>query len=136
MVILSTWGYDMEKSLDMTEEEFVLVRSAIMLPLVLGALEHDNKKLKDADLKVPMVYVANNRQLQEYILKDIAQVKKELRNRGIKIFDQGKTPTGYQAKYICRGYRHESSWLSSFIKSIVVVRLSEMMGFPIELIRE
>lgn len=119
-----------------TEEESAFVKSAIMFPIILSTLESDINKLKDSKLKMSQVYVAQLKMLQGYVLEDMKVVKRELCLRGIKILEEGKTPTGYKYSYLCRGYKHESAFLSYAIKSMVTVRLCEMMRVPILSLRE
>jgi hypothetical protein len=115
-----------------TEEELQMVKLAIMLPIVMDTLEYDLNKFKAAGLKVPTVHVANLKVLQGYVMQDIKIVKRELIQRGIKIFEEGKVPDGYKAKYLCRGYSHELTLGSNIIKSLVIIKLSELMEIPID----
>jgi hypothetical protein len=119
-----------------SEEELKLIKSAIMFPIILDVLELDIKLLKDSKLKMQQVYAAQLRMLQGFILEDMKTVKREMGKRGIKILVEGKTPTGYKATYICRGYESELSFLSSWIKSMVTVRMCEMMNVPINSLKE
>jgi hypothetical protein len=115
-----------------SDEELSMVKSAVMFPIILDTLEYDIAKMKVSGLKMQAIHVAHLKMLQNNVIEDIKIVKKELRNRGIKIYEEGKTATGYQAKYICRGYKNEMSWLSSHIRSIVIIRLAEMLEIPIQ----
>jgi hypothetical protein len=115
-----------------TEEELQLVKLAIMLPIVMDTLEYDLNKFKAAGLKLPTVHTANLKKQQNYIMQDMKVVKRELIQRGIKIFEEGKVPDGYKAKYLCRGYRHELVISSNIIKSLVIIKLSELMEIPID----
>jgi hypothetical protein len=115
-----------------TEEELNMVKLAVMLPIIMSTLEHDITKMKEAGLKTPTVYVANLKRMQGYVMDDIKTVKRDMRNRGIKISEEGKTTNGYKAKYLCRGYNHELIIGQNILKSLVVIRLAEMMEIPIE----
>jgi hypothetical protein len=114
-----------------TEEELAFVKSAMMFPIILDVLELDIKLLMDSKLKMQQVYAAQLSMLQGFVLADMKTIKREMSKRGIKIIEEGKVPTGYKATYMCRGYRGELSFLSSWIKSMATVRICEMMNVPI-----
>lgn len=119
-----------------TEEELDYIKSAIMFPIILDVLEYDIKQIKDSKQKMQHVYAAQLRMLQQYVLEDIKVVKRAMIKRGIKIIEEGKTATGYKATYMCRGYRGDVAYLSSWIKSMVTVRICEMMNVPTSMLQQ
>jgi hypothetical protein len=121
----------MNKPQQITEEELSMVRSAIMLPIVLNTLERDIKLILTANLKVPEVYIAHLKRLQGYVLEDIKVIKAEMRKRGFKILEEGKAKNGYKASYLCRSYKHEMVVGSNIIRSIVSVRIADMIGIKL-----
>jgi hypothetical protein len=114
-----------------SEEELVLVKEFVLLPVILDVLERDMGKMKLADLKVPIIYIGNLKQTQDEVTRELYNIRQELRKRGIKVYDREQTANGIKASYVCRGYRHELSFLPSLIRTIVIEKLAQMMNVDI-----
>lgn len=115
-----------------TDEELTMVKIAILLPIIMDTLKRDIAIMKASGLKMVIIHVANLKMLMDYITSDIKDVKKSMREHGIKIIEEGKVPIGYKAVYLCRGYRRELELRSEHIKSLVIVKLAEYMEIPID----
>jgi hypothetical protein len=119
----------MSKPQEVSNDELVLVKDCIIYPVILDVLERDIQKIKLVDLKIPMVYLNNLKHIQHLVTRELTDINKELRNRGIKIYEQEKSVhKGISAKYLCRGYTHEISFLPSLIRSCVVIKVSVLLN--------
>jgi hypothetical protein len=56
----------------------------------------------------------------------------ELRKRGINIYEQEKSSAGMKARYLCRGYGHEVKFLSSMIKSCVMIKVCVLLNLDMK----
>jgi Cu2+-containing amine oxidase len=122
----------MNKPQEVTLKELVMVKDSIIYPVILDVLERDIGKMKLIDLKIRMIYINNLKHIQNLVTYELTEIKKELSKRGIKILEQKKSKEGITAKYICRGYNHQVSFLPDMIRTCVVVKVCVLLrlDFP------
>jgi hypothetical protein len=118
----------MNKPQIISEEELILVKEYVLLPVILDVLERDIGKMKIADLKVPIIYIGNLKQTQDAVTRELYIIRQELRKRGIKVYEREQTANGIKASYVCRGYRHELSFLPALIRTTVIEKLARLMN--------
>lgn len=102
-----------------TAEELQYVKQSIMLPIVLDVLERDIHMLDTVPLKMPAIYIQMLRGVQQLATIDLAKLRRELRIRGIKIYEQRRTTIGIEAAYLCRGYHHHFSMIWDVVRAEV-----------------
>lgn len=102
-----------------TEQEGQLVKQLALLPVVLDVLERDIAALQTVPLKMRGIYVQCLQYAQDQATLDLSHVRKQLRQRGIKVYEQRRTHLGIELQYVCRGYEHQFSILWSFVKAEV-----------------
>lgn len=124
------------KTMVITLEEHVLVKDFVLLPVVLDTLELDIKRMLAANLKMLPVYICNLRALQEAIIQELTEVKREFRQRGIKVFNLKISSSGLAAEYLCRGYQFTFSMLPPQIRSFVIVKLCGLMGLDVATLKK
>jgi hypothetical protein len=121
----------MNKPQEMMLDELVMVKNCIIYPVILNVLERDIGKMKLADFKIPMVYIGNLQNIQNIVTSELTDINRELRKRGIKIYEQETSSTGITAKYLCRGYKHDLKFLPSMIKSCVLVKVCVLLNLDL-----
>lgn len=114
-----------------TEAEAELVKRAILLPVLLDLLERDRQALADIPLKVPHIYRGFIGSLQGAAMDELAQVRKDMRKHGIKVFEERRTNFGLEARYLCRGYRYEFDMLWGLVKAEIFQLLGDYSGIDI-----
>lgn len=100
-----------------TEEDLQLVKEYILLPILLDVLERDIKTLGTVKLKMDVIYVKVLRSAQDLITSDVTMIRKKMRGRGIKVYEQQRTESCIEAHYLCRGYHHRFSMLWGLVKA-------------------
>jgi hypothetical protein len=126
----------MSKPQEVTNEELVLVKDCIIYPVILDVLERDIGKMKLMDLKIPLIYIGNLKHVQNLVTHELTDIKRELRGRGIKIYEQERSTNGMTAKYLCRGYHHQIAFLPSVIRSCVIIKVSVLLNLDLTSMRE
>lgn len=122
----------MSKPQEVTNKELVLVKDSIIYPVILDVLEYDIGKMKRMDFKIPMIYIGNLKHVQNLVTHELTDIKRELRRCGIKIYAQEQSAQkGISAKYLCRGYIHEISFLPSVIRSCVMIKVSVLLNLDL-----
>ncbi|WP_068616801.1 hypothetical protein [Paenibacillus tuaregi] len=102
-----------------TEEEADWVKEYVLLPLILDLMERDLRLISSdaSPFKLPELYTDVLRKLQARITRELAQIRQQMRQHGIKVYEQHRTRAGLEAKYLCRGYQYEFSMLWGFAKA-------------------
>lgn len=115
-----------------TEEELKLVKSYIIYPLVLDVLERDMKIMKETKMKMADIYALKFKSVMNAITKESYEIRQQLRKRGIKVYEQKKTETKYEAKYLMRGYHFDFSILFTLAKTEVQLMLCKYLEVDIK----
>ncbi|MDB5054422.1 MAG: hypothetical protein JWM44_2472 [Bacilli bacterium] len=121
----------MNKPQEVTKDELIMVKYRIIYPVILDVLERDIGKMKLIDLKIPTIYIGNLKHLQNLITQELTEIKREMHKRGIKIFNQERSTKGITAKYLCRGYSHEISFLPNIIRACVIIKVCMLLNLDI-----
>ncbi|MBG9564922.1 MULTISPECIES: hypothetical protein [Paenibacillaceae] len=111
-----------------TEGDLQLVKEYILLPILLDVLERDIKALGTVKLKMDVVYVRALRSAQDLITADVTLLRKKMRGRGIKVYEQQRTELCIEARYLCRGYQHRFSMLWGLVKAELNKYLSKYLN--------
>lgn len=114
-----------------TEEDLRLVKEYLLLPWLLDAVERDKKLMKAAGLKFNQVYLKQLDQAQDAISKDLHMIRKQMREQGLKVYEQERGDIALQAKYLCRGYHHKTSMLWTYVYAELKVRLAMYLDVDI-----
>lgn len=112
-------------------DESKLVKDFILLPLLLDVLENDRGILSAAALKMPVISNTIIDRLQKAALADLAQVRRNMRERGLKVYEDRKTRLGVEAEFLCRGYHHKLSMLWGLVESEIEQRSYTYLGLDI-----
>lgn len=110
-----------------TTDEPSLVKSYVLLPILLDVLERDIATLTIVGLKLPAVYVACLQSVQDEIMVELTKLRQQMRQRGIKVYEQKRTKQALEVHYLCRGYHHHFSMLWTVVKPEIERRLSSLM---------
>ncbi|PAD72386.1 hypothetical protein [Paenibacillus campinasensis] len=96
--------------------DHAVVKRYVMLPLILTAFERDKGIIEGSGaFKTPGPYVAMIEAAMRRVGADIRDVKRELRERGIKVHTIDKTDTRIESKFVCRGYTGKFSLLDAYM---------------------
>ncbi|MEF3302317.1 hypothetical protein [Paenibacillus sp. GYB003] len=120
-----------------TEQEVRLITNYIVLPYVLNVFERDKNKIeKEQVFKTFTPYVAMLDLVIGKIMKDLSDVRKELRKRGIKVYDGERTSSDVTYEYLCRGYMNKMTLLWGTLRADVEIMMNHYLGvYETELIK-
>jgi hypothetical protein len=110
-----------------TTDEPGLVKSYVLLPILLDVLERDIATLTMVGLKLPAVYVACLQSAQDEIIVELTKLRQQMRQKGIKVYEQERTKQALEVRYLCRGYHHHFSMLWTVVKPEIERKLSSFM---------
>jgi hypothetical protein len=76
-----------------------------------------------SELKFKKIHVEHLQSVLDKVIKDLGNVKKELRKRNIKIYDEERDDKGMGYKYNSRGYHGTSNMLWPTVKAYTEEKL-------------
>ncbi|MFD0680512.1 MULTISPECIES: hypothetical protein [unclassified Paenibacillus] len=89
-----------------TPGELLLVKMELILSIMLDVLQSDIQKIKQANLKLNVLYALSLSNAHESVHSELMELRVELKKRDIKILEEIRAKDGVQAQFICRGYDH------------------------------
>jgi hypothetical protein len=122
----------MKKPPLLTKEELKMVKEAILFPVMLDVIQNDIEKIKKVNLKLDLLLIISFQNIQDQIFNDNRALKYQLKERGIKIYEQRRTSLGIEAEYKCRGYQHHLSLLWSVISADILKKAGHYMNITLE----
>jgi len=96
-----------------TSDDLKLVKRYVLSEKLVDALDHDINTITSSSLKQSKVLIAYLQAVQDHILVDITKLKSSMRSSGIKVYEQSETNQSLKVLYVCRGYHHEMTILST-----------------------
>ncbi|WP_232242849.1 hypothetical protein [Paenibacillus sp. GSMTC-2017] len=99
------------------EEELELVKRYVLLGIVMRILDHDIRVIGTSGIKLPRFYESLLRSIQDRVLLDSADTRRQFRMLGIKVYEEKQEADGMHTKYVCRGYHHQFFMLWGFVKA-------------------
>jgi hypothetical protein len=116
----------------LTKDELEMVKEAVLFPVMLDVIQNDIEKVRKINLKLDLLLVTSLENIQDQIFKDSRELKRQLKERGVKIYEERHTSLGIEAEYKCRGYQHHLSLLWSLVRSAILRKASSYMSINLE----
>ena len=70
------------------DEDHNLIKGMVVRTLLLDVLERDIQTLDSLLLKMPEVYILSLTRIQNQVLKEMQELRKQMRTRGVKIVQE------------------------------------------------
>ncbi|QMV42863.1 hypothetical protein [Cohnella cholangitidis] len=112
----------------LNREELRMVKESILIPIMLDYLESDIHTAQSAGFKLDMILIHGLKKVQDDIINEHYSIKKQLRERGIKVLPEERTKLGVEADYLCRGYQHHMTLLWGTVRTETLKKASEYTG--------
>jgi hypothetical protein len=113
-----------------TEIDMRLVKESILFPLLMDILEKDIQTLSNVKLRAGKHYISSLRRVQDRIHADLALLRTEMYQRGLKVYEQQRKDYGIEAKYLCRGYHQDFRMLMGFVNAELSRYMSHYLNSP------
>lgn len=112
----------------LNKEELRMVKEAILIPVMLDYIQRDIHTAHSAGFKLDLILIRGLQKVQDEIINEHYLLKKELRERGIKVLPEKQTRTGIEADYLCRGYQHHITLLWGTVRTEALKKASRYTG--------
>lgn len=118
-------------SLSLNDEDLKLVKEFLLYQLLIEVLDRDLQVLKPVNLKMKDVYIKALRKQRNDATKQLSEIRKQMRKRGLKVYQEHRDQTMIQVNFLCRGYHHDFSMLWPLVKAELQIKLGEMFGIDL-----
>ncbi|MBJ6363322.1 hypothetical protein ACFOQM_19055 [Paenibacillus sp. GCM10012307] len=108
-----------------TREELELIRDAVLLPMMLSVVDKNYREMEASTSSLKRLYMVATNVLLNRIHRDLARVKRELRNRSIKVFEDERVDSALHYHFVCRGYENQFAMLRDVIRTEMSVRMTK-----------
>ncbi|MEC0371909.1 hypothetical protein P9847_09290 [Paenibacillus chibensis] len=113
------------------EEDTLLVKTYVLHVILLDVLERDIRTMGTLDLKLPDVYIRGLSEVQHKAIGRLTSIRKDMRTRGIRVYEENRSGKGIEALYLCRGYQRRFFMLWSYVKAETAIELSGYLGISL-----
>ncbi|QWU14289.1 hypothetical protein SAMN04487895_101588 [Paenibacillus sophorae] len=117
------------------EEELTLIKKYLIYPYLLDAFQDNIQKTNNSHLRFGELFVLQLESLTDKISQELFEIRKELRYRGIKVFEPVRNKKEITADYLCRGYKGRITMLMTRVKAELEIKIAEFMSVDIEKIK-
>ncbi|XEC96993.1 hypothetical protein AB6A23_10900 [Paenibacillus tarimensis] len=107
-----------------TKGELELIRDAVLLPMMLSVVDKNGREIEASSFSLKRLYMTATGVLMNRIHADLARVKKELKQRNIKVFEDERIDSGVYYHFICRGYEDKFVMLRDVVRAEMSVRIA------------
>lgn len=110
--------------LGITEEDKDIAFESIILDILITALEKDITAIEKSNLKLKNGHLSILKKVHKLVSDDLIQIKKTLRQKGIKLLDKRKVNADFwQYPYLVRGYEGEFRFFSYALRNYTEKKL-------------
>lgn len=106
-----------------TYEDSHLVYELMLLPIVLTVLNRDLHAIEKSTIRMKGIYTDLLSHAMDTVHSDMMRVKKELKKKGIKVYEEFRNDLGITCKFVCRGWHSEAMLIWSLVKMEVETRI-------------
>lgn len=112
------------------KEELELIRDYVLLPMMLTIVEKNCKDIELSFYSMKTLFMKASYVLMNLIHADMVAVRKELKSRNIKVFQDEIESEGAAIHYrfICRGYEDRFSMIRDAARAEISIRISKYIS--------
>lgn len=103
----------------------------LILPFLLDVFQDNLKVTKESPLRFGSLFVCQLETLIDKVSDEHFLIRKELRKRGIKVFDIERNKIELKAEYLCRGYTGKMVLLMNLIKAELSLKIAHYLNINI-----
>ncbi|GGG12796.1 hypothetical protein [Paenibacillus abyssi] len=108
-----------------TREELEMIRDVVLLPMMLSIVEKNCREVESSTYSLKRLYVTASNVLMNRIHADLARVRKELKQRNIKVFEDERIDSAVHYHFVCRGYEDKFAMLRDVVRAEMSVRIAK-----------
>ncbi|MEC0169940.1 hypothetical protein [Paenibacillus graminis] len=107
-----------------TIEERTMVRDLILLPYIDTMVDKSLKEMELSSSILKRAYLMAGQVIQRRIMQDTYQLQKELKQRNVKVLEDGQEELIVYHKIFCRGYQERFGMMRDVMRTEISLRLT------------
>lgn len=111
-----------------TAEELTLIREYALLPLILSIVETNLRSIENTTYSLRKLYMKAAQSLLELIHSDLVRVRKTLKERDIKVYEEERIDNTIQFRFLCRGYEDRFTMVRDVVRAEASVRIAKYIA--------
>jgi hypothetical protein len=110
-----------------TKEELELIRESVVLPFLMDIVQKNNDQMELQTMTFKPLYLKAGLTLLDNVHKRLVQVKKELKQAEIKVWEHQHRGDVIDYKFVCRGYHNEFPIWKEHLRAELSVKMDFYM---------
>lgn len=112
----------------MTGDPLTSIKQVLILHLLRQQVEADLLMLRSTPLHLLRCYVLRLEELHADLLRQIGDIKRRLRQQGVRIIRQQKSSLDFHIAYLQKGYENQHCFLLATLQAEAHKLFSELLG--------
>ncbi len=110
-----------------TQEELELIRSSILLPMILTIAEKNRQEVERSSYTFKPLYLKATLIFMDAVSRELARVKREMKQRNIKVIEDEQADLVMYFRFVCRGYEERFGMVREVVRAEMAVRITQFM---------
>jgi hypothetical protein len=110
-----------------TKEELELIRASILIPIMMDITQKNIDEMHRQSITLKPLFIRAGEKLLDTLTKRVSEVRKQLRQSQIKVWESRHGGHTVYYKYLCRGYEEEFGIIREVMKAEISIQLADYM---------
>ncbi|MFC4103427.1 hypothetical protein [Paenibacillus xanthanilyticus] len=111
-----------------SKEELELVRDFVLLPMMLTIVEKNSTEIGLTSYSLKSLYIKASQVLMTRIHADLSEVRKKMKVRNIKVFEEERVDSAIHYRFVCRGYEDTFAMMRDVARAEISVRIARYVS--------
>jgi hypothetical protein len=111
-----------------TREELEWIRDAVLLPIMLTIVDKNRSEIELSSYSMKSLYIAASHALMKRIHADLAAVKRSLKERDIRLFEEERVDSALHYRFVCRGYEDSFAIMRDVARAEIGIRIARYVA--------
>jgi hypothetical protein len=108
-----------------TKEELLMIRDSIFLPIILDIAQKNRQQVERTTWTFKQLFEKILLGYMDLVTQELARVKRELKIRNIRVFEDGQRDQILYHRFICRGYEERFGMIKEVVRAEISVRMGK-----------
>jgi hypothetical protein len=109
------------------KEELELIRASVLLPMILTIAEKNRQELERTSYTFKPLILKAILVFMDIVSQELARVKRELKQRNIKVIEEEQADLVMYFRFICRGYEERFGMVREVVRAEIAMRIAHYM---------
>ncbi|WP_308639394.1 hypothetical protein [Paenibacillus silvisoli] len=111
-----------------TKEELELIRDFVLLPIMMTIVDKNCTEIGLSSYSMKGLYMKASEVLMARIHEELSTIRKEMKRRQIKVFEDERVDSAIHYHFICRGYRDTFAMMRDVVRAEMSVRIARYVA--------